>query len=33
MAAASVVITLPTALLFFLLQRQFISGLTAGAVK
>jgi multiple sugar transport system permease protein len=33
MAAASVVITLPVALLFFLLQRHFISGLTAGAVK
>ncbi len=33
MAAASVVITLPVALLFFVLQRQFISGLTAGAVK
>jgi multiple sugar transport system permease protein len=33
MAAASVVITLPVAFLFFLLQRHFISGLTAGAVK
>jgi multiple sugar transport system permease protein len=33
MAAASVVTCVPIALLFFLLQRQFISGLTAGAVK
>jgi multiple sugar transport system permease protein len=33
MAAASVVTTLPIALMFFLLQRHFISGLTAGAVK
>ncbi len=33
MAAASVVITIPIAVLFFALQKQFISGLTAGAVK
>ncbi|MBN1487532.1 MAG: carbohydrate ABC transporter permease [Anaerolineae bacterium] len=33
MAAASVVITIPIALMFFFLQKQFISGLTAGAVK
>ncbi|RME75765.1 MAG: carbohydrate ABC transporter permease [Chloroflexi bacterium] len=33
MAAASVVITIPIALMFLLLQKQFISGLTAGAVK
>jgi len=33
MAAASVVTTIPIALMFFLLQKQFISGLTAGAVK
>ncbi len=33
MAAASVVITIPVAVLFFTLQRQFISGLTSGAVK
>lgn len=33
MAAASVVTTIPIALLFFLLQKQFIGGLTAGAVK
>jgi multiple sugar transport system permease protein len=33
MAAASVVITIPIALMFFLLQRQFVSGLTQGAVK
>jgi multiple sugar transport system permease protein len=33
MAAASVVITIPVALMFFALQRHFISGLTAGAVK
>jgi len=32
-AAASVVITIPIALLFFLLQRHFIRGLTAGAIK
>jgi multiple sugar transport system permease protein len=33
MAAASVVITILIALMFFMLQKQFISGLTAGAVK
>ncbi len=33
MAAASVVTTIPIALMFFVLQRRFISGLTAGAVK
>lgn len=33
MAAASVVTTIPIALMFFALQRHFISGLTAGAVK
>ena len=33
MAAASVVITIPIAVLFFALQKQFISGLTQGAVK
>lgn len=33
MAAASVVITVPVAILFLLLQRHFIRGLTAGAVK
>lgn len=33
MAAASVVITIPIALMFFALQKRFISGLTAGAVK
>ncbi len=33
MAAASVAVTIPVALIFFLLQRQMISGLTAGAVK
>jgi ABC-type Fe3+ transport system permease subunit len=33
MAAASVVITIPIALMFFTLQRHFIRGLTAGAVK
>lgn len=33
MSAASVVATLPVLLIFFLLQRQMISGLTAGAVK
>jgi len=32
-AAASVVITIPVALMFFLLQKHFIRGLTAGAVK
>ena len=33
MAAASVVTTIPLALMFFLLQKRFVSGLTAGAVK
>jgi multiple sugar transport system permease protein len=33
MAAASVVTTIPIALMFFALQKRFISGLTAGAVK
>jgi multiple sugar transport system permease protein len=33
MMAASVVITIPVALIFFLLQKHMISGLTAGAVK
>jgi multiple sugar transport system permease protein len=33
MAAASVMTTIPIALMFFALQRRFISGLTAGAVK
>jgi len=32
-AAASVVITIPVALMFFMLQKHFIRGLTAGAVK
>jgi ABC-type glycerol-3-phosphate transport system permease component len=32
-AAASIVFSLPPILLFLLVQRQFISGLTAGAVK
>jgi multiple sugar transport system permease protein len=33
MAAASVVVALPVAIMFFLLQRRFIAGLTQGAVK
>lgn len=33
MSAASVVITIPIAVLFFMLQKRFIAGLTAGAVK
>jgi multiple sugar transport system permease protein len=33
MAAAAVVVTLPVGLTFFLLQKRFVSGLTAGAVK
>jgi multiple sugar transport system permease protein len=33
MSAAAVVVTLPIAAMFFLLQKRFISGLTAGAVK
>ncbi len=33
MMAASVVVTLPVLITFFLMQRQMISGLTAGAVK
>ena len=31
--ASSVLISLPVVLIFFLLQRQFVAGLTAGAVK
>ncbi len=31
--AAAVVVTVPLLLLFFLVQKQMISGLTAGAVK
>jgi multiple sugar transport system permease protein len=33
MSAAAVAVTLPVAVTFFLLQKRFISGLTAGAVK
>jgi multiple sugar transport system permease protein len=33
MSAAAVVVTLPVALTFFFLQKRFVSGLTAGAVK
>jgi multiple sugar transport system permease protein len=33
MSAAAVVVTLPVALTFFILQKRFVSGLTAGAVK
>lgn len=33
MMAASVVVTIPVLVIFFLLQKQMISGLTAGAVK
>lgn len=33
MAAASIVITIPITILFFTLQKHFISGLTQGAVK
>lgn len=33
MAAASVIVALPIALMFFLLQKRFIAGLTQGAVK
>jgi multiple sugar transport system permease protein len=33
MAAAAVLVTLPVAATFFLLQKRFVSGLTAGAVK
>ncbi len=33
MAAASVLVTIPITIMFFALQKQFISGLTAGAVK
>ncbi len=33
LSAASVVIILPVAAMFFLLQRRFVAGLTAGAVK
>ena len=31
--AASVIMTLPIAILFFAMQRLFVGGLTAGAVK
>jgi multiple sugar transport system permease protein len=33
MSAASVVVTIPVLVIFFVMQRQMISGLTAGAVK
>ncbi len=33
MMAASVVVTIPVLIMFFLMQKQMISGLTAGAVK
>ncbi len=33
MLAAAVIIVLPVVVLFVLLQRQFIEGMTAGAVK
>jgi len=33
MMAASVIVTIPVAIIFFVLQRHVISGLTAGAVK
>lgn len=33
MSAAAVVVTIPVAITFFLLQKRFVSGLTAGAVK
>ena len=33
MAAGSVVIALPTLIIFFLLQKQFVAGLTLGATK
>ena len=32
-AAASVIVAMPTLVIFFLLQRQFVSGLTLGATK
>jgi len=32
-SAASVLVALPTLVVFFLLQRQFVSGLTLGATK
>jgi multiple sugar transport system permease protein len=32
-AAASVIVALPTLVIFFLLQRQFVAGLTLGATK
>ena len=31
--ASSVMISLPVIVVFFFLQRQFVAGLTAGAVK
>ncbi|MBV9171416.1 MAG: carbohydrate ABC transporter permease [Chloroflexi bacterium] len=33
MSAAAVVVTIPVAVTFFVLQKRFVSGLTAGAVK
>ena len=33
MMACSIIVTLPVAILFLLLQRYFIQGLTAGALK
>jgi multiple sugar transport system permease protein len=33
MSAAAVVVTIPVAITFFVLQKRFVSGLTAGAVK
>jgi len=32
-AAGSIVIALPTLIVFFLLQKQFVAGLTLGATK
>ena len=32
-AAGSVIIALPTLIVFFLLQKQFVAGLTLGATK
>ncbi len=32
-AAGSVVIALPTLIIFFVLQKQFVAGLTLGATK
>jgi multiple sugar transport system permease protein len=33
LAAGSIMVALPTVLVFFLLQRHFIAGLTLGATK